>query len=151
MTEPQSEIPPWSPLADRARTLGEGRAEAGPDSDRDGDRDRDTSAPDAPGRWWPLLAVVCITATAEAGVGLLLLLHLQQGFGFSVYEVASVFLPGALMFVLLPEYAHVVTDRLGRYRTMVVSLLASAGLALALTFAPGPLVIAVLWALGGDR
>lgn len=98
-------------------------------------------------RFWPLLAVVCVTATAEAGVGLLLLLHLQQGFGFSVYEVAYVFLPGALMFVILPEYAHVVTDRLGRYRTMIVSLLASAGLAFALSFAPGPVTIAVLWAL----
>ena len=99
------------------------------------------------GRFWPLLAVVCVTATAEAGVGLLLLLHLQQGFGFSVYEVAYVFLPGALMFVILPEYSHVITDRLGRYRTMIVSLLASAGLAFSLSFAPGPVMIAVLWAL----
>ena len=99
------------------------------------------------GRFWPLLAVVCVTTTAEAGIGLLLLLHLQQGFGFSVYEVAYVFLPGALMFVILPEYAHVVTDRLGRYRTMTISLLASAGLAFSLSFAPGPVTIAVLWAL----
>jgi MFS family permease len=98
-------------------------------------------------RFWPLLVVICVTATAEAGVGLLLLLHLQQGFGFSVYEVAYVFLPGALMFVILPEYTHVITDRLGRYRTMIVSLLASAGLAFSLSFVPGPVTIAVLWAL----
>ncbi len=116
-------------------------------------RDTRTVADSSPGMrdlwgtFWQLLAVICVTATAEAGVGLLLLLHLQQGFGFSVYQVAYVFLPGALMFVILPEYAHVITDRLGRYRTMTVSLLASAGLAFSLSFAPGPVTIAVLWAL----
>jgi MFS family permease len=98
-------------------------------------------------RFWPLLTVVGATATAEAGIGVLLLLHLQGGFGLSVYEVAYVFLPGGLMFVILPEYAHKVTDRLGRSRTMILSLLASGALALSLSFAPSPPVIAALWAL----
>jgi DHA1 family multidrug resistance protein-like MFS transporter len=96
-------------------------------------------------RFWPLLALVCLTATSEAGVGLLLLLHLKEG--FSVYEVAYVFVPGALMFVILPGYTHKITERLGRCKTMTISLLASAGLAFSLSFAPGPVVIAVLWAL----
>lgn len=58
MTEPPPEIPPWSPLADRARTLGDELA--GADSGRDGD----TSETDAPGRWWLVLVVVALALVA---------------------------------------------------------------------------------------
>lgn len=78
MTEPPPEIPPWSPLADRARTLGDELAGAGATS-------TDTRPPDAPGdeagpgpdagdadrrsarsgrRWWRALAVLALAVVA---------------------------------------------------------------------------------------
>lgn len=108
------------------------------------------SAPDARTllrRFWPLLVVVAATTTAEAGISLLLLLHLQREFGLSVGEIAAVFAPGFLLFILLPEHAHRIAGHVGRVRTLVASLVVSAVLALALALAPGPVVIAVLWAL----
>ncbi len=58
MTEPPPEIPPWSPLADRARTLGDELVGA------DSGRDADASVPDAPGRWWLVLVVVALALVA---------------------------------------------------------------------------------------
>ena len=86
-------------------------------------------------------------ATVEAGAALLILLHLQQRLGLTVYEIGMVYLPGALVLMTLPIYAPKITNRLRPSVTISAALLGSAGFTLAMAFAPHPLVIAVLWTL----
>lgn len=105
------------------------------------------SARDATRRLAPLLGVVGLTAAAEAGAGLLLLLHLQRAFELEVHEIALVFLPGGIAMTVLPGVLHRLTRRHGRRAVYAVASLASAACAGGLALAPGPLVIAVLWIL----
>ncbi|WP_051836140.1 MFS transporter [Streptomyces sp. NRRL WC-3742] len=98
-------------------------------------------------RLLPLMSATAVTAGAEAGLWMLLLLRLQRDLGLQPVQIAWVFAPGFAVFVLVPKYAHLVTDRLGRTRTMTVAFVASAVFAGALGAASGPVVIAVLWAL----
>lgn len=98
-------------------------------------------------RMWPMLAIVVVVAIAETGVGLLLLLHLQRGFGLELGAIAAVFLPGFVVYSTLPEFLHGLVTRLGRTRVVTLSLVASAVFAAALSFAPSPWVIAVAWIL----
>lgn len=98
-------------------------------------------------RLLPLLAVVVVVAVVETGVALLLLLHLQRGFGLDVGAVAAVFLPGFIVYTVLPEYLHGVVVRLGRARVVTLALVAGAAFAVVLSFAPSPWVIAVAWIL----
>lgn len=95
----------------------------------------------------PLLALVAVTAMAETGIALLLLLHLQRGHHLQLGEIAAVFLPGFIVYTVLPEYLHRFVVRLGRSRVLGIALLASAGFAVVLSFAPNPWVIAGLWIL----
>ncbi|TDC25362.1 MFS transporter [Streptomyces sp. 8K308] len=97
----------------------------------------------------PMLLAVAFTMTAEAAVGMLLLLHLQNGFDLDVVEVALVFLPGAIVSGLLPGRLHAFVVRFGRARVVAVASVASAGFALSLSWAPGPHAIAALWILSG--
>lgn len=97
-------------------------------------------------RLWPLLALVAVTTVAESGLALVLLLHLQSGLGLGVYEIAMVFAPGFLAFVLLPGHAHRLTDRIGRTTTLVTALLAAAGTPVALAVSGDPVLIALTWA-----
>ncbi|WP_312635574.1 MFS transporter [Streptomyces noursei] len=62
-------------------------------------------------------------------------------------EMAMVFAPGFVVFILLPQHAHRVTDRLGRTPAMVVSFAASALFAIGLGLTATPVIIAVLWAV----
>jgi MFS family permease len=98
-------------------------------------------------RMWPLLGVVVITATAEAGVALLLLLHLQRGYHLELGAIAAVFLPGFIVYSTVPEFLHDVVTRLGRARVVSVALVCSAVFAATLSWAPNPWVIAVAWVL----
>lgn len=97
----------------------------------------------------PMLLAVVFTMTAEAAVGMLLLLHLQRGFDLDVLEVAYVFLPGAIAMSVLPERLHGLVLRFGRTRVLACASVASALFALSLAWAPNPGTIAVLWVLSG--
>ncbi|MFJ9932387.1 MFS transporter [Streptomyces virginiae] len=96
-------------------------------------------------RLLPLMVVSAVTAAAEAGLWMLLLLRLQGDLGLSPNEIAMVFAPGFVVFVLLPEHTHHLTDRLGRTPTMVASFAAGALFAAGLAVVSTPLAIAVFW------
>ncbi|MFI7357262.1 MFS transporter [Streptomyces avidinii] len=96
-------------------------------------------------RLLPLMVVSAVTAAAEAGLWMLLLLRLQGDLELSPNEIALVFAPGFVVFVLLPEHTHHLTDRLGRTPTMVVSFAASALFAAGLAVVSTPLAIAAFW------
>ncbi|WP_182112560.1 MFS transporter [Actinotalea sp. JY-7876] len=98
-------------------------------------------------RMSPLLAVVALTSVAEAGVGLILLLHLQRAFELEVHEIALVFLPGGIAMTVLPRALHRLTGRHGRRAVYAAGSIGSALFAAGLALAPGPLVIAALWVL----
>ncbi|WP_221773156.1 MFS transporter [Streptomyces sp. WAC 06725] len=112
------------------------------DDTEDALRDRKTRL-----RLLPLMVVSAVTAAAEAGLWMLLLLRLQGDLGLTPNEIAMVFAPGFVVFILLPEHTHHLTDRLGRTRTMVVAFLASALFAAGLGFVATPVAVAVLWAV----
>lgn len=95
----------------------------------------------------PMLLAVVLTMTAEAAIGLLLLLHLQRGFGLEVIEVAYVFLPGAIAMSILPTYLHRVVVKVGRRQVLMVASIMSALFAVGLAFAPNPMWIAGMWIL----
>ena len=95
----------------------------------------------------PMLLVIVATMTAEAAISLLLILHLQRGFGLVAVEVAYIFLPGAIAMSVLPTFLHRVVVRLGRRTMLMLGSVASALFALGLAFAPSPPWIAALWVL----
>jgi DHA1 family multidrug resistance protein-like MFS transporter len=97
----------------------------------------------------PMLVAVAATMTAESAIGMLLLLQLQRGFGLDTVQIALVFLPGALAMSMLPGPVHRLVLRHGRRRVIRTAFLASAVFAAALSLAPPPGVIAVLWVLSG--
>ncbi len=105
------------------------------------------SARDDARRLGPLLGAVALTAVAESGVGLLLLLHLQGRFDLEVYQIALVFLPGGIALTVLPRPLHRLTARWGRRTVYAVATAGSALFAAGLASAPGPLPIAALWVL----
>ncbi|MGW7333265.1 MFS transporter, partial [Streptomyces sp. NPDC054840] len=96
-------------------------------------------------RLLPLMVVSAVTAAAEAGLWMLLLLRLQTDLELSPNEIALVFAPGFVVFVLLPAHAHHLTGRLGRTPTMVASFAASALFAAGLAVVSTPPAVAVLW------
>ncbi|MGW3326944.1 MFS transporter [Streptomyces virginiae] len=98
-------------------------------------------------RLLPLMVVSAVTAVAEAGLWMLLLLRLQAEQELSPNEIALVFAPGFVVFVLLPAHAHHLTGRLGRTPTMVASFAASALFAAGLAVVSTPPAVAVLWAV----
>ncbi|MGW1978181.1 MFS transporter [Streptomyces sp. NPDC001889] len=97
----------------------------------------------------PMLVAVAFTMTAEAAISLLLVLHLQRGFGLEVLEVALVFLPGAIAKTWAAERLHTFVVRFGRARVLRCASLAGAAFAAGLVWAPHPVVIAALWILCG--
>ncbi|WP_219518992.1 MFS transporter [Nonomuraea ceibae] len=99
------------------------------------------------GRLRPMLLAVAVTMAAEAAISLLLILHLQRGFGLGVAEIAYVFLPGAIAMSILPSHLHRLVVRFGRRRMLTLGALASALFAVGLAFAPGPAWVAALWIL----
>lgn len=97
----------------------------------------------------PMLVTSATTAVAEAAVSILLLLHLQRGFGLDVIETAYVFLPGAIALAVLPPVLHKAVRRIGRRRAMAAASVFSAAFAVSLAWAPNPWVISALWILSG--
>ncbi|WP_212754521.1 MFS transporter [Nakamurella aerolata] len=93
----------------------------------------------------PLLGVVVVTAAAEAGVGLLMLLHLQRGFGLDVGAIAAAFLPGFVVYTFAPPYLNRGVQRFGRVPVLTAALACSAIFAAGLAFAPNPWVISAMW------
>ncbi|WP_410648266.1 MFS transporter [Amycolatopsis sp. cmx-4-54] len=95
-------------------------------------------------RMRPMLALVALTAMAEAGVALLLLMHLQRGHQLQLGEIAAVFIPGFIVYSLLPDYLHGFVSKVGRTRVLALAMVASAIFAAGLSFAPSPAVLAVM-------
>lgn len=95
----------------------------------------------------PLLGAVVGSTAAEAGMGIVLLIHLQKHFGLGVIEAAWVFLPGAIALAVLPKPLHVVVVRIGRRRALLVAAGLSSAFAGGLALAPTPVVIGILWVL----
>lgn len=98
-------------------------------------------------RLGPLLLIALMTAVAESGVSLLLLLHLQKALGLEVYQIALIYLPGGIALTTLPRVLHRFVERRGRRTGYVIASAGSALTAAGLAFSPGPLVIAALWVL----
>ncbi|WP_109781362.1 MFS transporter [Streptomyces sp. CG 926] len=98
-------------------------------------------------RLLPLMVVSAVTAAAEAGLWMLLLLRLQSDLELSPNEIALVLAPGFLVFVLLPAHAHRLTGRLGRTRVMVASFVANTLFAAGLAVVSAPPAVAALWAV----
>ena len=95
----------------------------------------------------PLLLLAALTATAEAGVSLLLLLHLQASLQLEIYQIALVYLPGGIVLTLVPRLLHRFVERHGRRTGYIIASLGSALTAAGLAFSPNPFVIAALWML----
>lgn len=95
----------------------------------------------------PLLLVALVTAVAEAGVSLLLLIHLQKELELEVYQIALIYLPGGIALTALPRVLHRFVERRGRRTGYVLASVASALTAAGLALTPSPLVIAGLWVL----
>lgn len=98
-------------------------------------------------RLGPLLLIALMTTVAEAGVSLLLLLHLQKALELEVYQIALIYLPGGIVLTTLPRVLHRFVERRGRRTGYVIASVASALTATGLAFSPSPLVIAALWVL----
>ncbi|WP_440681930.1 MFS transporter [Clavibacter nebraskensis] len=95
----------------------------------------------------PLLAVVTVIGTAEAAVGLLLVLHLQRELGLEPLAIAWVSLPGGIALAVAPPHLHRLTVRCGRTPVLVAAAIAGAAFAGGLALAQDPVTIAVLWVL----
>ncbi|WP_370532087.1 MFS transporter [Clavibacter sp. VKM Ac-2872] len=95
----------------------------------------------------PLLVVVTVIGTAEAAVGLLLVLHLQRELGLEPLAIAWVSLPGGIALAVAPPYLHRLTVRYGRTPVLVAAAVAGAAFAGGLALARDPVTIAVLWIL----
>ncbi|WP_433873581.1 MFS transporter [Saccharopolyspora sp. CA-218241] len=95
----------------------------------------------------PFLVVCGVTAALEAGMSLLLILHLQTEHQYGPYEIASVLAPGFIAFIVVPNFAHHVLARLGKRTAVVLALLASALVTGALATEPEPWVLGLVWIL----
>ncbi|QJU54355.1 MFS transporter [Herbiconiux sp. KACC 21604] len=92
----------------------------------------------------PLMTIGGFVTAAEAGVGLALLLQLQDA-GLEVWQIALVYLPGGIALTLLPRPLHGVVERWGRKPAYVAASLASAASTAVLALAPPVILIAALW------
>ncbi len=95
----------------------------------------------------PLLAVVTVIGTAEAAIGLLLVLHLQRELGLGPLAIAWVSLPGGIALAVAPPHMHRLTVRFGRTPVLVAAAVAGAAFAGGLALVRDPVTIAVLWIL----
>ena len=97
----------------------------------------------------PMLLAVVIVEAAEAAISLLMILQLQRHFDLAPFQIALIFLPGAIAMSILPPHLHRAVVRFGRRKILILGSGASALFAAGLGFAPNPLVIAGLWVLSG--
>ncbi|WP_434168889.1 MFS transporter (plasmid) [Clavibacter michiganensis] len=95
----------------------------------------------------PVLAVVTVIGTAEAAIGLLLVLHLQRELGLGPLAIAWVSLPGGIALAVAPPHLHRLTVWFGRTPVLVAAAIAGAAFAGGLALARDPVTIAVLWVL----
>ncbi|MFB9568608.1 MFS transporter [Saccharopolyspora hordei] len=95
----------------------------------------------------PFLGVCGVTAALEAGMALVLIMHLQLEHHYGPYQIASVLAPGFIAFIAVPSVAHHVLARLGGRTAVVLSLLASALVTAVLATSPEPWVLGLVWIL----
>ncbi|AWG02951.1 MFS transporter [Clavibacter michiganensis] len=88
-----------------------------------------------------------VIGTAEAAIGLLLVLHLQRELGLGPLAIAWVSLPGGIALAVAPPHLHRLTVRFGRTPVLVSAAIAGAAFAGGLAVARDPVTIAVLWIL----
>ncbi|MGW1680389.1 MFS transporter [Saccharopolyspora sp. NPDC002376] len=98
----------------------------------------------------PFLGICGVTAALEAGMGLLLIMHLQLEHHYGPYQIASVLAPGFIAFIVVPNVAHHVLARLGKRTAVMLSLLTSALVTGVLATAPEPWVIGLVWILSAS-
>lgn len=100
-----------------------------------------------PGELRPILILVALVALGESVVALLLILHLSQGLGLSVSEVALVYLPGAIVLSIAPRpLHHLMRARAPRW-VAAAGLACSAAFAAAMAWRPEAWQLAALWVL----
>ncbi|WP_316304425.1 MFS transporter [Clavibacter michiganensis] len=95
----------------------------------------------------PLLVVATVIGTAEAAIGLLLVLRLQRELGLGPLAIAWVSLPGGIALAVAPPHLHRLTVRYGRTPVLVAAAIAGAAFASGLALTRDPVTIAVLWVL----
>jgi len=98
-------------------------------------------------RLQPLLVVVTVIGTAEAAIGLLLMLHLQRELGLGPLAIAWVSLPGGIALAIAPPHLHRLTVRYGRTPVLLGAAITGAAFAGGLALSRDPVTIAVLWIL----
>lgn len=92
----------------------------------------------------PLMTIGGFVTAAEAGVGLALLLQLQDA-GLEVWQIALVYLPGGITLTILPRLLHGLVERWGRRPAHVAASLATAASTAVLALSPPVLFKAALW------
>lgn len=97
-------------------------------------------------RLLPLLVLVAVVALVEGAVGLAVLLKLQ-GQGLGVDAIALTFLPGLVVWSLLPVPGRRLAARLGAPRTLALATAASTVASAALFLVDQPLAIGIAWVL----
>lgn len=98
-------------------------------------------------RLLPVALLVGVTVLAQAGLGLILLLHLQRHFSLEPAQIGLVLAPGALTLALVGGQTYRLTDRLGRRLTLLVATASTGVMAVVLAFAGNTGIIMVAWAV----
>ncbi len=112
-----------------------------------GERRSTAVLPSLSRRLLPVAVLVGVTALAQTGLSLILLLHLQRHFSLSPVQVGLVLGPGAIIFALTSGRSHQVTDLIGRRSTLFGAIGATGVMAVMLAFATNTAIITLAWAV----
>lgn len=93
-----------------------------------------------------LLAVTFIAWASSAMVAPILMIFLQEKFSAGVTELATAYLPAAVIWAVLPTRLGTLGDRFGRKPLLVIALSVAAAVSLFIPSASSLLVLAGLWA-----
>ncbi len=92
-----------------------------------------------------ILTIAAVTSAVEAGLGLVILIHLQRVYGLEPAHIAVLLAPAFLAFVVLPEPLSGLVYLLGRGPSLVGAVVVLTGGAIGLAFADSPHAIAGAW------
>ena len=94
-----------------------------------------------------ILVLVFLTGFASALIEPIYLLYLKNKFDLHLIVLAWVFLPAGIVFAIVPRYAGLWSDRLGRGRVISVGVALGAVISMSLPFWPSVIVIALAYIL----